>query len=53
MKLSSLVSVTFSALALSGCEIAGDIFKAGIWVGVLAGIGVIAAVVWLVSKAIG
>jgi hypothetical protein len=35
---------------LSGCEIAGDIFKAGVWVGVLAVIAVIGGVIWLVSK---
>lgn len=52
MKLSSVGTLLISTLALSGCEIAGDIFKAGVWVGVLGVVGVIALVVWLVSKAI-
>jgi hypothetical protein len=36
---------------LSGCELAGDIFKAGVWVGVLLVLGVIGGVIWLVSRA--
>jgi hypothetical protein len=43
----------FGATALSGCEIAGDIFQAGVWVGVLLVIGVVALVVWLISRAVG
>ena len=40
----------FSALALSGCELVGAIFKAGVWVGVLLVLGVIGIAIWLVSK---
>ena len=36
---------------LSGCEIVGDIFKAGVWVGVLLVIAVIGGIIWMVSKA--
>lgn len=43
--------VFFSAVALTGCELVGDIFEAGVWVGVLLVLGVIAVVIWLVSKA--
>jgi hypothetical protein len=39
-----------STLSLTGCEVIGDIFKAGVWVGVLLVIAVIAIIVWLVSK---
>jgi hypothetical protein len=39
-----------SAVTLAGCQIAGDIFKAGVWVGVIAVVGVIALVVWLISR---
>ena len=46
MKQSWLVPVLFSALALSGCEIVGDIFKAGVWVGVLLVLAVIGIIVW-------
>jgi hypothetical protein len=36
--------------ALSGCEIAGDIFKAGVWVGVILVLGVIGIIVWLFTR---
>jgi hypothetical protein len=38
------------ALASSGCELAGDIFKAGMWVGVLAVVVVVGLVFFLVSR---
>lgn len=38
------------AITLTGCEVIGGIFKAGVWVGVLAVIAVIAAIIWLVVK---
>jgi hypothetical protein len=44
------VVVLFSAVALTGCELVADIFKAGVWVGVLLVLGVIGIVIWLVSK---
>ena len=42
-----------SATALGGCELAGDIFKAGVWVGVLLVIGAVGLIIWLISKAVG
>jgi hypothetical protein len=53
MKQSWLAPVFFSAIALSGCEIIGDIFKAGVWVGVLLVLAVIGIIVWVIAKAIG
>ena len=38
------------ALASGGCELAGDIFKAGMWVGVLAVVVVVGLVFFLVSR---
>jgi hypothetical protein len=38
-------------LVLAGCELAGDIFQAGIWVGVLLVLGIVALAVWMFSKA--
>ncbi len=43
----------FSSLAFAGCEIVGDIFKAGVWVGALLVIGVIALIVWLFARSTG
>jgi hypothetical protein len=37
-------------LTLSSCEIVGDIFQAGMWVGIIVVTLVIGLVVWLISK---
>ena len=44
------VFILISAVALTGCELVAVIFKAGVWVGVLLVLGVIAIVIWLISK---
>ena len=36
---------------LAGCQFIGDVFKAGVWVGVLIVILVIAGVIWLFTRA--
>jgi hypothetical protein len=48
----SLISIILlpSTLGLAGCELVVDIFKAGVWVGVLLAIGIIAVIVWMLSK---
>ncbi len=48
-----LASVLVSPLALAGCEVIGDIFKAGVWVGALLVIGVVALIVWLIARSMG
>lgn len=35
---------------LSSCEVIGGIFKAGVWVGVLAVVGVVALIIFLISR---
>ncbi len=35
---------------LSSCEAIGDIFKAGLWVGVIIVVVIIALVLWLIGK---
>jgi Rrf2 family protein len=44
------VLVFLSAVALAGCEVIGDIFKAGVWTGVLLVILVIGIIVWLLTR---
>jgi hypothetical protein len=44
------VLLLLSTLALSGCEVIGDIFKAGVWTGVLLVILVIGLIVWLLTR---
>ena len=35
---------------LAGCEVIGGIFKAGVWVGILLVLVVLAGVFWIVGK---
>ncbi len=47
-KLTLQFSLLAMILSLSSCELAGDIFSMGMWVGVLIVVAVIALIVWLV-----
>jgi hypothetical protein len=52
MKANSLIALflLMVIVTLSSCELAGDIFQAGIWVGILAVVGIIALVFWLFGR---
>ena len=41
------------SMSLTSCELVGDIFKAGFWVGILAVAAVIGLIVFLISKLSG
>jgi len=41
------------SISLTSCELVGDIFKAGFWVGILVVAAVIGLVVFLISKLSG
>jgi Rrf2 family protein len=49
-QLSLFVLLFLSTGALAGCEAIGDIFKAGVWTGVLLVILVIGVIVWLLTR---
>jgi len=36
--------------SLSGCQVIGDIFKAGVWSGVLLVVGIIALIIFVISR---
>ena len=38
------------ATTLTSCELAGDLVKGGIWIGVLGVFAVVAIIFWLVTK---
>jgi hypothetical protein len=38
------------ATTLTGCELAGDLVKGGIWIGVIGVFAVVALIFWLVTK---
>ncbi|UAY53347.1 phosphatidate cytidylyltransferase [Ferruginibacter albus] len=46
----SLSALFFLITLLNSCRVVGDIFKAGVWVGVILIIVVIAIVVFIVSR---
>lgn len=37
-------------MAFSSCSVIGDIFKAGMWVGIIAVVIVVALIIWIVRK---
>jgi len=41
------------SISLSSCQLVGDIFKAGVWVGILAVAAVIGLIIFLISKLSG
>lgn len=48
-----IIKLSFFAMLLSlltGCEVIGDIFEAGMWVGIIIVVAVIALILWLISK---
>ena len=49
-----LLLAAFLLLAVSilpGCAVVGGIFKAGVWVGVIAVVLIVGIIIWIVSKA--
>ena len=47
----TLTLLVVSIVTLAGCELVGDIFEAGVWVGVILVILVVGLVVWFFSRA--
>ena len=43
----------FMITTLSSCSVIGDIFKAGVWVGVLAVVVVVGLIIYFISRASG
>jgi hypothetical protein len=50
MRLINILAVVLAALSLAGCEVIGDIFKAGMWVGVLGVVAVIVLIGFVISR---
>ena len=53
MRVLLLMLMLLSTVTLAGCELVGDIFQAGMAVGVIGVLVVIALVIWLGSKLMG
>jgi hypothetical protein len=50
MKYIIALSMMLMLLTLSGCEVIGDIFSAGMYTGIFVVVFVIAIIIWLVTK---
>lgn len=48
--LAVLPVIIMAAVFLTGCEVIGDIFKAGVWTGTILVVLIIAIVIWVISK---
>lgn len=46
-----LATLLALSITLSSCDAIGGIFKAGMWVGVIVVVGIVALVLWLLGKA--
>lgn len=53
MKKLSVAAVLMILVSLSSCRVIGDIFKAGVWAGVLMVVGIIVLVILVISKLFG
>jgi uncharacterized membrane protein YkvI len=42
--------LVISTVMLAGCELVGDIFEAGVWVGVILVVLIVGLVVWLFAR---
>lgn len=49
-RLSLLFVLVMLASTLSGCQVAGDLLKGGIWIGAIGVFIVVALIFWLVGK---
>ena len=53
MKNQTLHSIAFLILSLivfTGCSVIGDIFEAGMWVGIIGVVLVVVFVIWIIRK---
>ncbi len=53
MKKLSIFGLLAILISLTSCELIGDIFEAGVWVGVLLVVGVVGLVIFLISRLFG
>jgi len=49
----SYIFIFLAVISMTSCELAGGIFKGGVWTGIILVVGIIAVVIWALSKAFG
>ena len=50
MRSARALALVVAITLLSGCDVIGGIFKAGVWVGIVLVVVVVAGLLWLVGK---
>ena len=45
-----LIVLVFVAMTTAGCELAGDIFQAGMWVGAILIVAIVGAIAFIAAK---
>jgi len=53
MKKLQIFAVMAMILSLSSCQVIGDIFKAGVWSGIILVVAVIGIIIFVISKIAG
>lgn len=53
MKKLSLLPLLAILISLSSCELIGDIFKAGMWTGIIVVVLVVGLIIFVISKLFG
>ena len=47
----AVIAVLAIPFLVTSCQVVGDIFKAGVWFGVLGVVALVALVIWVIGKA--
>lgn len=53
MRKFSILAFMMAIMSLSSCQVIGDIFKAGVYVGIIVVILVVAIIIWIIRKISG
>ncbi|MBE9583512.1 hypothetical protein IM792_03550 [Mucilaginibacter sp. JRF] len=53
MRKLNILAFMLAIMSLSSCQLIGDIFKAGVYVGIIIVILVIAIIIWIIRKIAG
>ena len=53
LPISQVILFVMISAFLTGCELIGDIFEAGVWLGVIIVVAVIILIFWLIRKFMG
>lgn len=53
LNISTIVLFVSFLFLFSGCSVIGDIFEAGMWVGIIGAVLIVALIVWILRKIMG